>query len=91
MVEAVIETITHRYAMSPQSLAPAAPLQTLSEIEAVDVPRFGTGIEEFDRVLGGGLVSGGVVLIGGDPGIGKIDLAAAGAGKPVAGYECAVC
>ncbi len=74
MVEAVIETITHRYAMSPQSLAPAAPLQTLSEIEAVDVPRFGTGIEEFDRVLGGGLVSGGVVLIGGDPGIGKSTL-----------------
>jgi DNA repair protein RadA/Sms len=38
------------------------------------VPRFGTGIEEFDRVLGGGLVAGGVVLIGGDPGIGKSTL-----------------
>jgi DNA repair protein RadA/Sms len=38
------------------------------------VPRFGTGIEEFDRVLGGGLVPGGVVLIGGDPGIGKSTL-----------------
>ena len=33
-----------------------------------------TGIEEFDRVLGGGLVPGGVVLIGGDPGIGKSTL-----------------
>ena len=38
------------------------------------MPRFGTGIEEFDRVLGGGLVAGGVVLIGGDPGIGKSTL-----------------
>jgi DNA repair protein RadA/Sms len=46
----------------------------LSEIEASDVPRFTTGIGEFDRVLGGGLVAGGVVLIGGDPGIGKSTL-----------------
>ncbi|WP_207871394.1 ATPase domain-containing protein, partial [Pseudomonas sp. 95_A] len=43
-------------------------------IEAADVPRFSTGIGEFDRVLGGGLVAGGVVLIGGDPGIGKSTL-----------------
>jgi DNA repair protein RadA/Sms len=47
---------------------------SLADIEAIDVPRFGTGIEEFDRVLGGGLVAGGVVLIGGDPGIGKSTL-----------------
>jgi DNA repair protein RadA/Sms len=46
----------------------------LADIEAIDVPRFGTGIDEFDRVLGGGLVAGGVVLIGGDPGIGKSTL-----------------
>ncbi|MGT2493473.1 hypothetical protein ACU4GD_30790 [Cupriavidus basilensis] len=46
------------------------------------MPRFSSGIDEFDRVLGGGLVSGGVVLIGGDPGIGKIHPAAAGAGQP---------
>jgi DNA repair protein RadA/Sms len=46
----------------------------LADIEASDVPRFGTGIDEFDRVLGGGLVAGGVVLIGGDPGIGKSTL-----------------
>jgi DNA repair protein RadA/Sms len=45
-----------------------------ADIDAIDVPRFGTGIEEFDRVLGGGLVAGGVVLIGGDPGIGKSTL-----------------
>ncbi len=57
-----------------RSLAQTAPVLTLADIEAVDVPRFGTGIEEFDRVLGGGLVAGGVVLIGGDPGIGKSTL-----------------
>lgn len=56
------------------SLATSAPVQRLSEIEAADVPRFSTGIEEFDRVLGGGLVAGGIVLIGGDPGIGKSTL-----------------
>jgi DNA repair protein RadA/Sms len=38
------------------------------------VPRLPTGLEEFDRVLGGGLVQAGVVLIGGDPGIGKSTL-----------------
>jgi len=47
---------------------------TLSEIEASDFERTPTGQEELDRVLGGGIVAGGVVLIGGDPGIGKSTL-----------------
>ena len=64
----------NRYSLQPQALAQTAPVLSLADIEAVDVPRFGTGIEEFDRVLGGGLVAGGVVLIGGDPGIGKSTL-----------------
>ncbi|WP_341675551.1 DNA repair protein RadA [Niveibacterium sp. SC-1] len=51
-----------------------AKLQKLSEIQPAEHERMSTGIEEFDRVLGGGLVSGGVVLIGGDPGIGKSTL-----------------
>lgn len=42
--------------------------------EAQDFPRIKTNIGEFDRVLGGGLVQGSVVLIGGDPGIGKSTL-----------------
>ena len=49
-------------------------LQPLSSLEAREEPRIPTGIAEFDRVLGGGLVAGGVVLIGGDPGIGKSTL-----------------
>jgi DNA repair protein RadA/Sms len=74
LVETVIESAGNRYSGKPQSLAQTAPVLNLAEIEALDVPRFGTGIEEFDRVLGGGLVPGGVVLIGGDPGIGKSTL-----------------
>lgn len=57
-----------------QSLASSATVRKLSEIDAEDVPRFSSGIDEFDRVLGGGLVGGGVVLIGGDPGIDKSTL-----------------
>ncbi|MGQ3053660.1 MAG: DNA repair protein RadA [Roseateles sp.] len=57
-----------------QSLAKSQPVATLSEIEASDFERTPTGQEELDRVLGGGIVAGGVVLIGGDPGIGKSTL-----------------
>ncbi len=60
----------HRY----QSLTRSQPVATLSEIDAADVARTPTGQEELDRVLGGGVVAGGVVLIGGDPGIGKSTL-----------------
>lgn len=60
----------HRYA----SLAGSSPVRSLSEIEAHELPRQPSGISEFDRVLGGGLVAGAVVLIGGDPGIGKSTL-----------------
>ena len=76
LVETAVESAgVNRYSQSAhKSLAQTAPVLSLAEIEAIDVPRFGTGIEEFDRVLGGGLVAGGVVLIGGDPGIGKSTL-----------------
>ncbi|MDG0856204.1 DNA repair protein RadA [Roseateles puraquae] len=57
-----------------QALAKSQPVATLSEIEASDYDRTPTGQEELDRVLGGGIVAGGVVLIGGDPGIGKSTL-----------------
>ncbi len=72
LVESIAESAgpKHRY----QSLAGALPVATLADIEASDVDRLPTGIDELDRVLGGGIVAGGVVLIGGDPGIGKSTL-----------------
>jgi DNA repair protein RadA/Sms len=52
----------------------AASAVAIAEVTAAVPRRLCTGIEEFDRVLGGGLVDGAVVLIGGDPGIGKSTL-----------------
>jgi DNA repair protein RadA/Sms len=54
--------------------AEGAALQPLDRIQMSDNARILTGVGEFDRVLGGGVVSGSVVLIGGDPGIGKSTL-----------------
>lgn len=47
---------------------------TISEIDITEDNRITTNIEELDRVLGGGLVQGSMVLVGGDPGIGKSTL-----------------
>jgi DNA repair protein RadA/Sms len=49
-------------------------VRPLASIVAQERPRVPTGLDEFDRVLGGGMVPGGVVLLGGDPGIGKSTL-----------------
>jgi DNA repair protein RadA/Sms len=57
-----------------KGLNAAQAVTNLADIEAADVARTPTGLEELDRVLGGGIVPGGVVLIGGDPGIGKSTL-----------------
>jgi DNA repair protein RadA/Sms len=71
LVESVADGVSkHRF----QPLARTQPVVTLSEIEATEVDRQPTGVDELDRVLGGGIVAGGVVLIGGDPGIGKSTL-----------------
>ena len=70
VAEAVISAAGSRFA----ALAGTAKVQRLSEIEAREEDRLPTGLGEFDRALGGGLVAGGVVLIGGDPGIGKSTL-----------------
>jgi DNA repair protein RadA/Sms len=71
----LVETIAEKAAGSRyQSVAESSKLQKLGEVDAREEPRRPTGIGELDRVLGGGLVTGAVVLLGGDPGIGKSTL-----------------
>ncbi len=75
LVESVAESASKpRYTASARGLLPGEAVGTLAEIEASDADRQPTGIDELDRALGGGFVAGGVILIGGDPGIGKSTL-----------------
>ena len=85
LVESVAAPAPTRFATVAGSRSPVRPL---ASIVARERPRVPTGLDEFDRVLGGGLVPGGVVLLGGDPGIGKSTLllqagAALGASRKV--------
>ncbi len=71
LVETVAETgQPPRYA----ALAATSEVERLGDVDTAEEARVATGIAELDRVLGGGLVRGGVILIGGDPGIGKSTL-----------------
>lgn len=73
----LVETIAETAAAAVSrfsAVAGSGKLQRLNEVEAREESRLPTGIAEFDRVLGGGLMHGAVVLIGGDPGIGKSTL-----------------
>ena len=74
LVESVAEVAVAKGINRFNALAASGGVQLLCEVAAEEVPRTPTGIAEFDRVLGGGLVQGAVVLIGGDPGIGKSTL-----------------
>lgn len=74
-------TLTEAIAASPAAntryqswTSQTQPVQLLSTVQAAEVPREPSGIGELDRVLGGGIVNGAVVLLGGDPGIGKSTL-----------------
>src|SRR3954466_7704653 len=71
----LVESIAEKRSGSRyQSVAESSRLQKIVDVDAREQPRRPTGIDELDRVLGGGLVPGAVVLIGGDPGIGKSTL-----------------
>ena len=70
----LVETVSERAPARYQGLAQASRVQSLAQVQATEEARRETGVGELDRVLGGGLVRGGVVLLGGDPGIGKSTL-----------------
>jgi DNA repair protein RadA/Sms len=70
----LVETVAERAGGRYRGLTQASAVQELAAVDAVEEPRRATGIGELDRVLGGGLVRGAVVLLGGDPGIGKSTL-----------------
>ncbi|MCI0749775.1 MAG: DNA repair protein RadA [Nevskiales bacterium] len=69
----LVETIAHKVPRTNTATS-AGPVRRLAEVQAEDTPRVPCGLPEMDRVLGGGLVPGAVILIGGDPGIGKSTL-----------------
>ena len=70
LTEVLVEQATATGRFQSHADAPAA-VRTLDEVDAGEEPRLSTGLAELDRVLGGGMVFGSVILIGGDPGIGK--------------------
>ncbi|PXW86756.1 DNA replication and repair protein RadA [Nitrosomonas sp. Nm84] len=70
----LVETLAEKTVSRFSPVSEIGRVQNLSTIDAHEEPRYSTGVEELDRVLGGGLVRGGVVLLGGDPGIGKSTL-----------------
>jgi len=71
LVEGVSESAPrHRFS----GVAKSSQLKRLADVSAREAQRMATGIGELDRVLGGGFVTGQVVLIGGDPGVGKSTL-----------------
>ncbi len=69
--EEIVETSKRKPTISKSKYE----LNTIETISADEADRIKTGISEFDRVLGGGLMPGSVILLGGDPGIGKSTLA----------------
>ncbi|MCU0412820.1 MAG: DNA repair protein RadA [Ignavibacteriaceae bacterium] len=69
--EEIIETSKRKHVITKSKFE----LNTIETISANEEDRIRTGINEFDRVLGGGLMPGSVILLGGDPGIGKSTLA----------------
>ena len=75
--EEIIETNKRK----PASFKGEVRIKKITEITATEDDRIKTGINEFDRVLGGGLMPGSVILLGGDPGIGKSTLVMQSASK----------
>jgi DNA repair protein RadA/Sms len=67
-------SLEQRSAVSPRAASPARAVALNAGAAPADAQRLGSGAQELDRVLGGGIVPGSVILLGGDPGIGKSTL-----------------
>jgi DNA repair protein RadA/Sms len=86
LVETVVRTGSRGASGNARSVLTGIEPVALRDIGETSVPRLPTSIGELDRVLGGGVVPGSLILLGGEPGIGKSTLllqAAAGTGRPV--------
>ncbi|MEM1082410.1 MAG: DNA repair protein RadA, partial [Pseudomonadota bacterium] len=72
--EARVEPTSSKHRHAGWTGHASADVVQLGAVQTADTPRFETGLSELDRVLGGGLVPGSIVLLGGEPGIGKSTL-----------------
>ena len=72
--EEIITPVSSREASYAKDLAKRVPV-LLDDVKADEKNRFKTGLNELDRILGGGIVSGSLILLGGEPGVGKSTLA----------------
>lgn len=70
IVEETVEEVKTEHALTTAFESP----RRIAEVDLTELPRFATGSDELDRVLGGGLIPGSIILIAGDPGVGKSSL-----------------
>ena len=84
MIEEVVERAPGQRGPGERARA-AAPIRPLAEVASIEADRITTGSAELDRLLGGGIVPGGLYLIGGEPGVGKSTLLLQIAGELAAG------
>ncbi len=75
-VEEITAAPTTAKTRGPRSAATSVQVIPLKEVTVTKEPRIKTGIDELDRVLGGGIMPGSIILVGGDPGVGKSTLMA---------------
>jgi DNA repair protein RadA/Sms len=77
----LVEEVLERAVAGGGRSVPAAPARPLAEVDVAEAERVSTGAQELDRLLGGGIVPGGLYLLGGEPGIGKSTLLLQVAGR----------